>query len=396
MIKPNFLSKNKPLFKERFFITRPNLPKTKELMPYMDAMLKSKWVTNFGKFHNEFADEIKKRLNVKYALPCCNGTIALFMLIEALELKGKVITTPFTFPATIHAVTMAGLEPLFCDINRDEYTIDAEAVEKLITPEVSAILAVNVFGNICDVEKLNELSLKYKIPVIYDSAHAFLASFKGKKVGNFGTAEMFSFHATKFFNTIEGGVITTNDEKLYNKLKLLINFGIKDEENVTGIGLNGKMSEVNAIFGLLSFKKADTYLDKLSNLHKIYKQGLSKIQGIKMQVINSQCSPNRQYMPVEINENEFGLTRDELHLVLKADNLITRKYFYPSADQYECYKNKPFTNNINLINVKAVTKRIMCLPMFASMNPEDSRKICGLIGSVQKHSKEISSILKNK
>lgn len=389
MIIPYILNNKKPLFNKSFYITRPNLPKAKEVYPLLSKMLETRWVTNFGSFHNLFTEEIKKNLGVSYALPCCNGTIALFLLIEALALKGKVITTPFTFPATIHSITMAGLEPLFCDIDKDEYTLDTSKVEALITKDVSAILAVNVFGNVCKVDELERISAKYNIPVIYDSAHAFLASYKGRKVGGFGKAEMFSFHGTKFFNTLEGGAITTNDEQLYNKMRLLINFGIKNEESVVSIGLNGKMSEMNAIFGLLSFKKSGTYLKQLKSHYALYKKELAKIPGIKMQIINPDARPNHQYMPVEIIENEYGLTRDELHKVLKMDNLITRKYFYPSADQYECYKNMDFVKNTKLENVKAVTQRVMCLPLYASMKAGDIIKICGLIKTVNSRAREI-------
>lgn len=394
MIIPNILSNKGPLFKESFYITRPNLPEAEEVYPYIKKMIESRWVTNFGKYHEAFSEEIKKRLGVKYVLPCCNATIGLLLLIEALELKGKVITTPFTFPATVHSITMAGLEPVFCDIDKDEYTIDTKVVERLVTKGAAAVLAVNVFGNICDVDDLDRISLKYNIPVIYDSAHAFLASYKGKKVGGFGRAEVFSFHATKFFTTLEGGVITTNDEQLYKKLRLLINFGIKDEENVTGIGLNGKMSEMNAIFGILSFQKADKNLKKLKDLNKIYKEELAGIPGLKMQKINRHCKPNNQYMPVEIIGEEFGLTRDDLHKALKMDNVITRKYFYPSAERYECYREKEFVKNAVLENVNTVTGRVLCLPLYASMEVSCAKKICGLVKSIRGHSKEVKAKLK--
>lgn len=390
MITPHILSKKVPLFKDEIYVTRPNLPTIRELNPLIRKMLNNQWVTNFGNFHNEFEEKIKDLLKVKYVVLCCNGTVALFLLLKAFNLKGKVITTPFTFPATVHSVFMAGLVPLFCDINPDDYTLDAESIKANITKDTSCILGVNVFGNTCDIENLDAIGKKFGIPVIYDSAHAFLCRYKNKAVGGFGDAEMFSFHATKLFTTIEGGAITTNDEHLYVKLRQLINFGIKNEESVVGIGLNGKMSEINAIFGLLSFKKINKIIGKLKDLSESYKDYLFGIPGIKFQKIRKGCQTNHQYMPVEIIPEEFGLSRDELHSVLKEDNVITRKYFYPAAHQYECYKDLNFAKSAKLPNTEKVVSQILCLPIYATLSRPDVRQICELIKSIHCHSKEIA------
>lgn len=402
MISPQILSGKKPLFKKNVYVTRPNLPTKRELNPLITEMLSNQWVTNFGNFHKEFEEKIKGLLKVKYAVLCCNGTVALFLLLKALNLKGKVITTPFTFPATVHSIFMAGLEPLFCDINPHDYTIDAESVKINITNDTSCILGVNVFGNTCDIENLNVIGKKFGIPVIYDSAHAFLCRYKNKPVGGFGDAEMFSFHATKLFTTIEGGAITTNDEHLYIKLRQLINFGIKNEESVVGIGLNGKMSEINAIFGLLSLKKINKIIGKLKDLSESYNDCLSGIPGIKFQKIRKDCQINHQYMPVEIIPEEFGLNRNTLHLVLKKDNIFTRKYFYPSAHQYECYKDFHFTKNVQLPNTETVASQILCLPIYADLKTEEVEKICDLIKSayynvplILKKFKKINNQIKN-
>lgn len=396
MIIPSLLSKKKPLFKEKIYVTRPTLPAFTELSPMIKRMLKKRWVTNFGDFHNELEQKIRDTLGVKYVVLCCNGTIALFLLLKALGLKGKVLTTPFTFPATIHSIYMAGLEPLFCDINLDDYTLDPICVEKNISPSVSLILGVNVYANVCAIEKLEDIGNKAGIPVIYDSAHAFMTKYNKKYVGGFGKAEMFSFHATKLFTTLEGGAITTNEEWLFKKLKLLINFGIKGEENVIDIGLNAKMSEMNAIFGLLVLKKIDKILEKLSNLLQTYKERLAKVPGIKFQKVRNGCNPNNQYMPVEIIAEDFGLDRNQLHKVLKEDNIITRKYFYPPAHQYGCYKDMDFAKNIILPNTEKVANRILCLPIYSSLKVSDVEKICDLIKSTHCHSKEIHTKLKEK
>lgn len=394
MITPRILSNKKRLFNEKIFLTRPNLPSIEELSPMIEEVLKKRWVTNFGEFHNGLEEKIKRLLKVKYVVLCCNGTIALFLLLRALNLKGKAITTAFTFPATVHSIYMAGLEPLFCDINQDDYTLNLESIRRNITSDTSCILGVNVFGNICDVEKLDAAGKEFGIPVIYDSAHAFLCKYKNKPVGGFGDAEMFSFHATKLFTTIEGGAITSNDEDLYIKLRQLINFGIKNEESVVGIGLNGKMSEINAIFGLLSLNKINKIIGKLKDLSESYKDYLSGIPGIKFQKIRKDCQINHQYMPVEIIPEEFGLTRDELHFVLKEDNVITRKYFYPAAHQYECYKELNFARSAKLPNTDKVASQILCLPIYAALRRPDVRQICELIKSIHCHSKEIAYKLK--
>lgn len=390
MTKPNFLRNGKPLFSEKIFITRPNLPSMQELRPKMELMLKSRWVTNFGDFHNELTDGLKKALKVKYVIPCCNATVALFLLMRALGLKGKVITTPFTFPATIHSISMAGMEPVFCDIDPDDYTLDPGEVRKNITSSVSAILAVNVFGNVCDVDALKEISEENGIPVIYDSAHSFFASYKGQPIGGFGTAEVFSFHATKLFTTLEGGAITTNDERLYKKLRLMINFGIKDEEHVVEAGLNAKMSEMNAIFGLISLGKMKRITDKLAGLNDIYRERLAKIPGIKFQKIRKGCRINNQYMPIEIIPGDFGLTRDMMHEALKYDNVIARKYFFPAGHTYDCYKKMEFVKDLRLPDTEKVSSRILCLPVYYTMNAGGVRKVCDLIESMYFHRKEIS------
>jgi len=393
MIKPALLSGASPAFEKPLFMTRPSLPDKKELFKLTGKMMKNRWLTNFGEFHNEFAEELKKLLGVRYVLPCCNATMGLFLLIRVLELKGKVITTPFTFPATIHSITMAGLEPLFCDINPGDYTLDMASVEKNISPSVAAILGVNIFGNMCDVEKLDALSKKHNIPVIYDSAHAFYSRYKGRMVGGFGRAEVFSFHAAKFFNTLEGGAVATNDGELYAKLRLLMNFGIKNEERVIGMGLNGKMSEMNAIFGLLNLKKVERNKRRLNELSALYREKLSSIKGIKFQAPQPGCEPNGQYMPVEIIEEEFGLDRNEVYAALRTENVFARKYFYPPAYEYECYRDAEFSR-VDLPVVNLVSKRVLCLPLFSSMKTGELGTVCGLLKSMSFHSEQLRSALK--
>ncbi len=395
-VKPRILSGKTPLFKDKVYVTRPNLPTMDELAPKIEEMLARQWVTNFGDFHNELETRLKDVFKVKHVLLCCNGTIGLFLLLRSLGLKGRVITTPFTFPATIHSIYMAGLEPVFCDICPDDYTLSPKSIEEKINPSVSAILSVNVFGNISDVENLERMGAKYGIPVIYDSAHAFMCSYKGKPVGGFGKAEMFSFHGTKLFTTLEGGAITTNDTGLCNRLRSLINFGIKDEEHVTGVGLNGKMSEINAIFGLLALGKMDRIIKKLDSLSDIYRKRLSELPGIKFQAIRRGCATNSQYMTIEILPEKFGLTRDEAHRALKEDNVYARKYFFPPGYSYDCYKGERFAEGVKLPNVERVSNQILCLPMYYSLDPDDVEKICALLESMYNCRKELVDKLRLK
>ena len=393
LIIPAFISKKGPLFHEKIYITRPNLPSMEELLPKIQRMLDKRWVTNFGDFHNELEKKLQKVLNVKHVVLCCNGTIGLFLLLKALNLKGRVITSAFTFPATIHAICMAGLEPVFCDIDPCTYVLSPKSVKSNIDSSVSAILSVNVFGNTSQVEEIDNIGKEYNLPVLYDSAHAFLCSYKNKPAGGFGRAEMFSFHATKLFTTLEGGAIATNDTDLFRRLKLLINFGIKNEESIVDIGMNAKMSEINAIFGILSLKKMKSVVKKLAILSDMYKKRLSKIPGIKFQQISKECLTNNQYMPIEIDSSLFGLNRNMLHAVLKCDNIIARKYFYPAGHQYECYKDMGFAAHPNLPNTEAIADKILCLPIYESLSTDSIDKICSLIESIYFYRKEIATNL---
>jgi dTDP-4-amino-4,6-dideoxygalactose transaminase len=394
MFIPNILNRKTPLFQEPIYVTRPNLPSIEELTPPITHMLQTRWVTNFGDYHNELQTKLQEQVKVKHVLLCSNGTIALFLLLRALELKGTVLTTAFTFPATIHAIYLSGLRPQFCDIDPRTYTIDPQSVENNISPDVSGILGVPLFGNTCDITALEKISSKYGIPLIFDSAHAFCSQYNGEPVGRFGKAEMFSFHATKFFTTIEGGAIATNDTQLYKRLRNLINFGIADEEHVAAVGLNGKLSEMQAIFGLLSLPKINDRLRALQQLHALYQSELRAIPGIKFQKIQKGCTPNHQYLPIEIIPESFGLTRDELHLALKADNVVTRKYFYPPAHRYECYKNMEFAQNAILPHTDSLAKRILCLPLYATLTEDVASKICALISAIQSRASEIQTTIK--
>lgn len=376
---PAIISGKKPFLSQKVFVTMPTLPSIEEVTPMLARMLKTRWVTNFGDFHNQLQDKIKELTGVKYALLCCNATIGLLVLLKTLPKKEKIITTPFTFPGTIHAIQMAGFTPCFCDISLDSFTLDPECVKSAIDSRVAAILAVNVLSDIVDVEAMQRIGKSRGIPVLYDSAHAFLARYRGTPVANFGRAEVFSFHGTKLFTTLEGGAITTNDKALYQRLRLLINCGIKDAEHVAAVGINAKMSEASAIFGLLSLKKRHFILRRLRNLASMYRKRLSGVPGIKFQQIRKGFLPNNQYMAIRIQEDKFGLSRDELYRALTYDNVFARKYFFPLGHHYDCYRDKAFAKAAILPNAQIVAKEVLCLPQYPLLEESKVGVICDLI-----------------
>ena len=325
--------------KKTIFVTQPILPQLESLEPYLKDIWESKWLTNMGCKHNEFESKLKGVLKVPNVSLFNNGTIALLVAIKALNLPygSEVITTPFTFAATPHCITWNGLKPIFCDIEPNTMTIDADKIERLITPKTSAILGVHVYGFPCDVEKIDAIAKKHNLKVIYDAAHAFSTEINGRGIGTFGDITMFSFHATKLFNSIEGGCLTYNDNNLIRKIYNLRNFGIQSEELVEDIGINGKMNEIQAAIGLLNL---DLYKDEQKKRAKIkafYDENLSKIKGIKIPKMPEDVTNSYQYYPIIIEE-EYPLSRNELYEKFKKENIYTRKYFYPACHDYECYK----------------------------------------------------------
>ena len=370
-----FNMKNKLL--NNIYVTSPLLPDLGIFNVELREIWESRQLTNMGKKHNLLESRLKNELKVRNLSLFNNGTTALVTAIKALDLPygSEVITTPFTFAATPHCISWNGAKPVFCDIEPNTMTIDPEQIEKHITPNTSAILAVNVYGFHCDVDKIEEIAKKHNIKVIYDAAHAFSTEINGVAVGSFGDITMFSFHATKLYNTIEGGCLTYNDDELVNKIYNLRNFGIRNEEIVEDIGINGKMNELQAAIGLLNLDLYQEEKKKREYISSLYNQCLSGIEGIKIPQMPDNTTRSYQYFPIIIEKN-YKISRDELYLKLKENNIITRKYFYPLCTQYDCYRDLPSSSPENIPVADDLKDRVLCLPFYGDLNEEIVELIC--------------------
>lgn len=335
----------------------------------------SHWLTNMGIKHKQLELELSKYLNVSNVTLFTNGHLALESAIESFNLTGEVITTPFTFVSTTHAIVRNGLEPVFCDINPDDYTIDTDNLESLITEKTSAIIPVHVYGNVCNVDEVEKIAKKYNLKVIYDAAHAFGVTYKGIGVANFGDASMFSFHATKVFNTIEGGAVAYNNQEIKKTLNHLKNFGITGQESVEYIGGNAKMNEFQAAMGLCNLRHIDEEISKRKAIVDRYMENLYGTKGIKLNNIKKEIKSNYAYLPVVFDG--YKLTRDQVFEVLKNNNIITRKYFYPLTNSLECYKNRFNVEDTPV--AKYIADRVLTLPLYADLTIEDVDRICKII-----------------
>ncbi len=374
---------NNVLLEDRIYVTQPLLPELSEFNEHLKDIWDSKCLTNMGSKHNELESKLREVLKVPYVSLFNNGTIALLTAIKAMDLPygSEVITTPFTFAATPHCISWNGLKPVFCDIEPETMTIDANKIEDLITPNTSAILGVHVYGFPCDVYKIEKIAKKYNLKVIYDAAHAFSTEIDGKGIGTFGDISMFSFHATKLFNTVEGGCLTYNNPDLVNKIYNLRNFGIRSEELVEDVGINGKLDEIRSVIGLLNLKLYSDEQEKRAIIKDYYDSKLSRIKGIKIPKMPENTTDSYQYYPIIIEE-EFPISRNELYEKFKAFNIFTRKYFYPICTDYECYKNNPSVKPFDLPVVNDYKNKVLCLPYYGTLKLDELNFICGIIEDV--------------
>lgn len=365
---------------KKIFVTEPTLPNLEDLVNELKEIWSSKRVTNAGPKHNLLEQELKKHLGVNNVSLFNNGTIALLTALKALELPygSEVITTPFTFAATPHSIAWNGLKPVFCDIEPDTMCINPNEIEKHITEKTSAILGVHVYGFPCNVKKIDEIAKKHNLKVIYDGAHVFSTKIDNVDIGNFGDITMFSFHATKLFTTIEGGCLTYNSDKLEHKIYNLRNFGIRNEEYVEEIGINGKMNELQSVVGLLNLELYKKEQTKRADLKRYYDERLEHVSGIKIPQLPENTTNSYQYYPIII-ENEYKLTRDELYKKLREYDIYARKYFYPLCSDYECYKDLPSSSVENLPVANEYKNRVLCLPFYGTLEQEYREKICEVI-----------------
>lgn len=365
-------------------ITRPLLPSLESLNFHLSEIWQSEMVTNHGQKHNLLESELKNFLNVPNLSIFNNGAIALLVAIKALDLPkdSEIITTPFTFPATPHSISWNGLNPVFCDIDKNTMCIDADKIENLITSKTSAILAVHVYGYSCEVYKIEQIAKKHNLKVIYDAAHAFNAKIDGRAIGSFGDISMFSFHATKLFNTVEGGCLTYNDDLLKDKIYLLRNFGIKNEEEVVDIGINGKMNEIQASIGLLNLKLLENEVEKRKVIFDTYIKNLQHLSGITLMNFSQNRTNSFQYFVIRVDEEKFGSSRDAIYLKLKENNILSRKYFYPLCSEYDTYKSLPSSKKVNLPQANKIKNEVLCLPFYGDLTENEVVKICKIISNL--------------
>lgn len=360
---------------KRINVTKPFLPLIEDYIKEIESIWEDRWLTNFGPRHTKFKKLLEDYLEVEDVCIFTNGHMALELCLQSLGVKGEVITTPFTFVSTTHAIERCGMTPVFCDINEDDYTIDVDKIEALINENTIAIMPVHVYGNICDVKKIQEIADKYNLKVIYDGAHAFGIKYKGTPICQFGDFTMLSFHATKVFNSVEGGGLVVNDKKYLETIHNLKLFGLVDEDSVL-IGTNAKMSEFHAAMGVCNMKYMPEIISCRRKYYETYLELLSGLDGIKLSFINEDIESNYSYFPIYIDEMVAGFSRDDLDLELQNNNIFARKYFYPIMNEMAVYKG--VYKNATPV-AKRISEGILVLPLYYDLEIEDIKRICEII-----------------
>jgi dTDP-4-amino-4,6-dideoxygalactose transaminase len=370
-----------PKFAEKIHVGRPNVGNRQALLSRINDMLDRNWLTNNGPYVQEFEKRLAEYVGVRHCVAMCNATISLEIAIRAMGLSGEVIVPSFTFIATAHALQWQEITPVFCDIDPRTHTIDPAKVEKMITPRTTGIIGVHTWGQACDVEALEAIARRRQLQLMFDAAHAFGCSYKGKSIGRFGRCEILSFHATKFFNSFEGGAVLTDDDVLAEKMRLMRNFGFRGNDNVIYIGTNGKMTEVCAAMGLTSLESVDDFIEVNRRNYHAYTEGLKGIPGISMLAYDGQEKTNYQYIVLEVEEDRTGLSRDDLVTVLTAENVLARRYFYPGCHKMEPYRSYFPHAGMVLPETEKLCQRVMVLPTGTSVSEATIDQICGIISA---------------
>ena len=376
-----------PAFTEPLHVGRPNIGNRKALIERINDMLDRRWLTNNGPYVQELERRIADYLGVKHCIAMCNATVALEIAARALDFHGEVIIPSFTFIATAHALQWQEITPVFCDVDPTTHNIDAGKVETLITPRTTGIVGVHVWGRPCPVDALEEIARRRGLKLMFDAAHAFGCSYKGRMIGNFGQAEVFSFHATKFFNTFEGGAVVTNDDDLARKIRLMTNFGFSGYDNVIYVGTNGKMTEVCAAMGLTGLESLDDFIAANRRNYAAYQDGLRDIPGLRLISFDESERNNYQYMIVEVDETVAGISRDDLVRVLQAENVLARRYFYPGCHEMEPYRSYFPHAGLLLPETERLTQRVMSLPTGTAVGPEEIAEVCAILNLAVRESR---------
>lgn len=380
-------------FPEELHVGRPNLGNRASFLARVEDILDRRWFTNSGPCVQEFEYRIAELVGVRHCIAVCNATVALELAIRAADLSGEVIVPSFTFIATAHALQWQQITPVFCDVDPATHTLDPLRIEELITPRTTGIIGVHLWGRPCDVVALSEIASRRQLKLLFDAAHAFGSSYQGKMVGNFGEAEVFSFHATKFLNTLEGGAIVTNNDELAAKVRLMRNFGFVGYDEVIYVGTNGKMNEVSAAMGLTQLESLSEFVAVNRRNYLRYRAHLQDIEGVSLLIYDEQEQCNYQYIVLEIDTARAGVTRNQLLQILWAENVLARRYFFPGCHRMEPYRSYFPHAGLLLPNTERLTERVLLLPSGTAVSPEQITDICEIIRLVVSRSAEVATRL---
>lgn len=381
-------------FNSPFYVGIPNIQNPNTFFEMMHDIFRRKWLTNNGEYVKLFESKIQRYLNVKHAIAVTNGTVGLEIAIRSLNLSGEVITPSYTFIATPHSLLWSGAKPVFCDIDPKTYNLDVKKVEGLINENTSGIMAVDVYGRPSEKKKLESVATRNNLSLIFDAAHAFGNSFNGQMIGNFGDAEVFSFHATKFLNTFEGGLITTNDDELANRIRKIRNFGFGENNYTQLLGTNGKMTEISAAMGIVNLENVEQIIEVNKANYEAYKENLKSIPGIKLMDYPFNEKVNYQYIIIEVDPVVSGLSRDELSIVLGAEGIVAKKYFWPACHHMEPYKTLFPSVGQRLPVTESTSEKVLALPTGLSVSEGDIISICDIIHLAIKEPEAIKVQLK--
>lgn len=360
-------------------VTSPLLPELKEFEKMLEDIWQRKWLTNNGHYHKELEKTLAEYLGVPYLSLFTNGTLPLITALQAMRINGEVITTPYSFVATTHSIWWNNLKPVFVDVEEETGNIDPEKIEAAITPQTTAIMPVHVYGTPCNTKRIQEIADTYGLKVIYDAAHAFGVNVNGKSILENGDMSTLSFHATKVYNTVEGGALICRDEATKKRIDYLKNFGFAGETTVVAPGINSKMDELRAAYGLLNLQQVDQAISKRKHVAELYRAALKDVSGIRFLNDIEGVRHNYSYFPIFITENEYGMSRDALYEKLKSQNILARRYFYPLISNFPVYRGLDSSNPENLPVATKLADQVLCLPMYADLADDDVERILGII-----------------
>jgi dTDP-4-amino-4,6-dideoxygalactose transaminase len=383
----------RPAFDELLHVGRPNLGDRQRLLDRVNDLLDRRWLTNDGPYVQEFERRLVDLLGVRHCVAMCNGTVALEVAIRAAALSGEVIVPAFTFIATAHALQWLGITPVFCDVEPTTHSLDPRRVEALITPRTTGILGVHLWGEPCQIEALSAIARTHHLRLLFDAAHAFSCSYGGRMLGNFGDAEVLSFHATKFFNTFEGGAVLTNDDELATRLRLMRNFGFIGYDDVASIGTNGKMSEISAAMGLTDLESLDDFVAVNYRNFKDYQRLLADVPGVRLLPVDQSERRNYQYVVLEIDESITHVSRDQILAILWAENVRARRYFYPGCHRMEPYRSSLPDPGCRLPQTERLVRRVLVLPTGTAVDLEAISTICAILRLVISRGLEVAGRL---